>query len=349
MLSQNIYYEEEKKHASNRLTALFVITFFSFMFFKQANAEMASKIFFMSLALGGMTLLSILHYFFIVRWPGTFVGVRKNFLIFLDLTVLTFLIAIFEKNGLFFLPFYIMIVMRSGLSFGIKYFYTSIILAAVSWALLFLYSEYWKAHYDIIVTFAMTTLLIPLFYLKFITRIHEENDKLSEILTTTEHDANYDGLTGIPNRKMYKEVISNALKEKEFFALLFIDLNKFKVINDTYGHHIGDGVLKEVAERLRKCIEDEDFIARLGGDEFVIITKRKKIFLQKFLEKLEKNVIGEHDIDGVKLFIELSIGVSLYPDDSHDEMLLGKYADEAMYAVKKKQNKYHMFYEDIGS
>jgi len=214
MLSQNIYYEEEKKHASNRLTALFVITFFSFMFFKQANAEIASKIFFMSLALGGMTLLSILHYFFIVRWPGTFVVVRKNFLIFLDLTVLTYLIAIFEKNGLFFLPFYIMIVMRSGLSFGIKYFYTSIILAAVSWALLFLYSEYWKAHYDIIVTFAMTTLLIPLFYLKFITRVHEENDKLSEILTTTKHPQ---GLKGAPFI-LENNIDLDSLKEK---TLLF--------------------------------------------------------------------------------------------------------------------------------
>ena len=347
MLTQNIYYQEEKKHASSRLSVLIIITFFSFIFYEQASEDIAAKMLLVSFVLGVLTLASLAHYFLMIRKPNTLVPYRKNFLIFLDLIILTFFIALFEKQGLFLLPLYIMIVMRSGLSFGIEYFYTSIVLAAISWILLLVYSPYWKEHNDILATFAMSTLLIPLFYIRFITRVHEKNDELSDILTATKYDANYDILTGIPNRKMYKEAIYRSLKQREFFSLLFIDLNKFKAINDTYGHHIGDSVLQEVSKRLVSVIEDDDFLARLGGDEFVIITKRKKVFIKKFIEKLEQNVIGKHTVEDVTVPIELSIGISMFPDDSHDEMILSKYADDAMYAAKKKEDTYHQFYHDI--
>jgi diguanylate cyclase (GGDEF)-like protein len=347
MLTQSIYYQEEKKHASSRLTALIIITFFSFIFYEQASGDTVAKILLVSLLLGGLTIVSMLHYYIVISKPNTLVVYRKNLLIFLDLIILTFFIILFEKEGLFLLPLYILIVMRSGLSFGIEYFYSSIVLAGISWVLLLIYSPYWKEHNDIIATFAMTTLLIPLFYLKFITRVHQKNDELSDILTTTEYDANYDALTSIPNRKMYKEEIYQSLKEREFFALLFIDLNKFKAINDNYGHHIGDSVLQEVSKRLSMAIDNDDFLARLGGDEFVIITKRKKVFLKKFIERIEQNVIGKHITEGVTVPIELSIGISMYPDDSRDEMMLSKYADDAMYVAKKKEDTYHQFYYDI--
>ncbi len=343
MVAQNIYYQEEKKYVANKLTILFIITFFSFAI----NTEIFSQILLIRLVLGGLVLITMLHYILIVRYADTLTVYRKNISILLDLTILTFLIMLLEKNGLFFFPFYIIIVMQSGLSFGIQYFYVSIFSAIISWILLLIYSEYWSVHYDIIATFAMAALLIPLFYLNFITRVHEQNDKLSERLSETEHDANHDPLTGIANRKVYKEVMQNRLKEKEFFALLFIDLNKFKAVNDTHGHHIGDGVLIEVTKRLIKSIDSNDFLARLGGDEFVIISKRKKVFLAKFVENLEKNVIGRHTVHGVEIYIEMSIGISLYPDDSSNELLLGKYADEAMYVAKKKSNIHHMFYSDI--
>ena len=347
MLVQNIYYQEEKKHAAGRLAVLMIVTFFSFIFYEQASGDMVAKMLLVMLVLGGLTLVSMTHYYLMTRKPNTLVSYRKNLLIFLDLIVLTFFIALFEKQGLFLLPLYIMIVMRSGLSFGIEYFYTSIVLAAISWVLLLLYSPYWKEHSDIIATFAMTTLLLPLFYLRFITRVHDKNNELNDILVVTEHDANYDTLTGVANRKMYKEAIYKALKEREFFSLFFIDLNKFKVINDTYGHHIGDSVLQEVSRRLTAVLDDDDFFARLGGDEFVIITKRKKVFLKKFIEKIEQNVIGKHTAEGKIVPIDLSIGISMYPDDSRDEMMLSKYADDAMYSAKKEKSTSHKFYADI--
>ncbi len=355
MQSQNIYYQEEKRYVGVRLIVLLIITFLGFILFEQVNTEAVSEIFLAKILLMVVLLISMSHYLFITRYPNILVKYRKVLLIFLDLVVLTFFIVILERNGLFLLPLYIIIVMQNGLIFGIGYFYISIISAAVSWILLLLYSEYWKIHYDILATFAMTTFLIPLFYLRFISKVHNKNDELSEILTTTSHDANHDVLTGLANRKMYKETIQRVLKKKEFFALMFIDLNKFKGINDTYGHHVGDEVLKEVSKRLVEHTSDKEFVARLGGDEFVIISRRKKVFLKKFLKILEDNVIGDHTVDEVTVPVELSIGISVYPEDSKGfspddhsiEILLGKYADDAMYAAKGKVGVHHVFYSEI--
>ncbi|MGC9351431.1 MAG: diguanylate cyclase domain-containing protein, partial [Sulfurovum sp.] len=319
----------------------------SFLLFGQIGNGIVKEMFGISLMLGGLFLFSMLHYAFLVRYPERAVMIRKSVVILLDLAVLTMLVMMFEQYGIYFLPFYVWLVMLSGASFGVEYFYTSIIGAALSWLTLMLYSKYWGGHYDILVAFAMTTFLVPLFYLKYIVRMHAKNEELREVLTTTAKDARHDELTGVANRKVYKEEIKKAIKNRDSFALMFIDLNKFKVINDTHGHHIGDEVLKEVVRRLTSCLGEQDFLARLGGDEFVILTWRQKVFLSKFVEKLEREVIGRFDIEGVSVPIELSIGISIFPDDHRSEMMLSKFADEAMYIAKKDPDTYHMFYRDL--
>lgn len=347
MLTQNIYYQEERKHASDRFLALVVLTLLAFVLSGQSSGDIAEKSVLTGFVLLVLTIFSIVHFYFISSYPNKLVTLRKNFLIFADLGVLTFLIITYGEVGLFLLPLYILIVMRSGLSFGVSFFYSSLMFAGASWLVLLTYSPYWKSHSDIIATFAMTTFLIPLFYLKFITRVHEENNELAQTLNNVSYDANYDELTGVANRKQYKDTMMDLIHEKEPFALLFIDLNKFKAINDTHGHHVGDEVLKEVARRLSENIDEDDFLARLGGDEFVIITKRKKVYMDKFLAKLERNVIGRHKVGSLIVPIELSIGVSFYPDDNHTAMMLAKYADEAMYMAKKSEERYHYFYHEI--
>jgi len=346
MLNKNIYFQEERRHAQTRLGLILLFTALGFLVFNRLNKDIASVVFTANLALAGLSVLSLMHYIFIMRFPNKFIMFRKNLLIFSDLLVVTFLTGIFAENGLFLLPLYIIIVMRSGLSFGIGYFYTSIILASCSWVLLLTYFPYWQNHTDILATFAMTTFLIPLFYLKFITRVHQKNDELSQMLTVTEHDANYDALTGAPNRKMYKETMGKALGEKNPFSLLFIDLNKFKAINDTYGHHLGDSVLKEVTRRLNNSIAEDDFLARLGGDEFVVISKRKRVFIKKFIEKLEYGTIGKFSEGEVTVPLELSIGIAFYPEDGNTEMFLTKAADEAMYEAKQKPDSFHAYYNE---
>ncbi|HFD14267.1 MAG TPA: GGDEF domain-containing protein [Epsilonproteobacteria bacterium] len=340
-------YLREKKQALAHLFVVLGIVVSTFVLIGITSQNFGRNLFLLKLLFGGLSLFSLLHYAFIVRFPTALVSIRKFLLVFLDIVTLTLSIIIIGKSGLFLLPLYILIVMESGVNFGLGYFYFSLFVSSLSWLGLIQYSDYWEAHSDTVAIFAITTFLIPLVYLKKMMSLHEKQDKLHETLKSTDHEANYDALTGLPNRKHYESFMKRLLKERDFFALLFIDLNKFKAINDTHGHDVGDAVLIEVAKRLNASLDEGDMLARLGGDEFVIITKRKKVFLAKFLDRLEEITIGNHQVDDVSVLIELSIGVSLFPDDSKSETFLRKYADEAMYVAKKAPNKYHIFYEEI--
>ena len=342
-----VTYAKEQKYTLSRLLFLIILTIISFILIHISDNQRQIHFFILEVMLAGLSIFSLLHYAFIRKYPLALHKTRKFILIFLDLLVLTVSIVIMGSSGLFLLPLYILIVMESGMRFGFIYFYFSIILSSLAWLTLVTYSEYWQTHSDTVAIFAITTFLIPLMYMKQMMNMHEKHEILHETLQSTEHAANYDALTKLPNRKYYNSFMKELLQEKSFFALLFIDLNKFKIINDTHGHEVGDRVLKEVSQRLSKSIDEEDMLARLGGDEFVIITKRKKAFLPKFISNLEQTTIGNHRVGNVEILIELSIGVSLFPDDSKSETFLRKYADEAMYCAKKRKDTYHVFYEEI--
>jgi diguanylate cyclase (GGDEF)-like protein len=348
MLHNGIYYQTEKRHVKNRVLFIILATLFGFLFFSRTTgSETIEGMLVASFLMAGLSILSLLHYLFILYYPHKLVSFRKQFTIVIDMLTLTFLIVVFGKYGLFLLPFYIWLIMWNSSSYGIRYYPCSIISSIISWTLIYFYSPYWQEHFDIVLAFALPALLIPPYYLKTITSISQENVYLNEALSTTEQDANYDALTGIPNRKMYEEILYSTLKRREPFALFFIDLNKFKPINDKYGHQMGDNVLIEVAQRLQSCMDEEDFLARLGGDEFVIVSKKKKVFLPKFIEKIEKNVIGLFKTDNLSIPIELSMGISLYPSDAKEKVILGQYADEAMYAAKQNPYSYHMFWSEL--
>lgn len=151
----------------------------------------------------------------------------------------------------------------------------------------------------------------------------------------------YDPLTGLPNRKLLDERLAQALskarRSHNHVALFFIDLDKFKPINDTYGHAYGDLLLKEVAKRLQGCMRESDTACRLGGDEFVAMfpeidgaTAMKRV-ANKILNELNKPYeIGSHTFE-----ISASIGVASYPEDGTDEKTLMRKADSAMYVAKR--------------
>lgn len=154
------------------------------------------------------------------------------------------------------------------------------------------------------------------------------------------HIAQHDHLTNIPNRHLLFERISHLIdqseRSKSLFTLLYLDINKFKQINDTKGHIFGDKVLQEVALRLSQSIRKSDTAARIGGDEFVVLlenTHEEKdisVFMDSLLKKLSEEIIVNNDV----INVTCSIGVSKYPEDgiSFDELL--SVADMAMYANK---------------
>ncbi|MEW9897590.1 diguanylate cyclase [Chitinivorax sp. PXF-14] len=177
----------------------------------------------------------------------------------------------------------------------------------------------------------------PVFSFCLITDITERKLNEERVL----YLAFYDTLTALPNRFLFQERIDQALLQQKrqggLVALMFVDLDDFKLVNDTLGHDCGDQLLREVARRLNACVRRSDTVARLGGDEFVLLLPNLKaredaiLVARKVVTSLTVPVLIEDQL----LTVSLSLGVALCPDDGNDPDLLRKKADMAMYAAKR--------------
>lgn len=168
------------------------------------------------------------------------------------------------------------------------------------------------------------------------------------------HMANYDRLTGLPNRTMFHDRLNHALSKARRagreIAVLFVDVDRFKAINDSLGHHTGDRVLRSIAKRLMRCVRSADTVARLGGDEFTIILEEIDDIdtvlsvCERILETVaEPLVIAENDMQ-----LTCSVGIAHYPHDAADAETLLQNADTAMYRAKKSgRNGYQFFTNDM--
>jgi diguanylate cyclase (GGDEF)-like protein len=154
--------------------------------------------------------------------------------------------------------------------------------------------------------------------------------------------ANHDSLTGLSNRNLmldrFRHALTQAERSKTSLAVLFMDLDGFKIINDTYGHATGDKVLQSAAERLLACIRRGDTLARQSGDEFVLILENihGKVIADEIVEKIKSAFEQSFRIEGNKINVGISIGVAVYPDDATTEYELIELADRNMYQNKKK-------------
>ncbi|MBK84909.1 MAG: hypothetical protein CMD81_13860 [Gammaproteobacteria bacterium] len=178
-----------------------------------------------------------------------------------------------------------------------------------------------------------------------------EQKKAHEYIT---HIAHHDELTGLPNRSLMRDRIQNNIarlkRYDEKFAVLLIDLDHFKRINDSLGHMAGDELLKEVSARMRNCLRESDTVCRIGGDEFVVIlnnidtTNDVEVIVKKIIHAVSEPVkIGQNTI-----MVTFSLGVSMAPDHSSDLDDLLRFADIAMYAAKNKgRNNFHFFSEAL--
>lgn len=163
--------------------------------------------------------------------------------------------------------------------------------------------------------------------------------------------AHFDSLTKLPNRVYFNTMLADAIAEatqlNQKMALLFLDLDGFKKINDGLGHHIGDMVLTEVAKRFRKHIRGTDVLARLGGDEFIILLKNvRDEYAQTFSSRILDDLVHPIIIDHHEFFINTSIGISIFPDDGVTLTSLQKNADMAMYKSKKSGGQCFSYYTE---
>lgn len=175
------------------------------------------------------------------------------------------------------------------------------------------------------------------------SEIHQQRQDIERL-------AHVDPLTLLPNRNLLRDrlnlALASARRYKRLFAFLYIDLDKFKNINDTYGHGVGDGVLREISKRFKACIRDTDTVARIGGDEFAaLLTDLRseedvRIVAKRFLDMSRKPVV----IGNGTFELGASIGIALYPTDGDDMESIMKHADAAMYHAKKNGGDKFAFY-----
>ena len=181
-------------------------------------------------------------------------------------------------------------------------------------------------------------------------RLRRSNDELSEALASVRQIATHDHLTGLSNRVLFNEELHHALARVERHrrpaALFVLDLDRFKVINDTLGHQFGDRVLQETAKRLLGCVRESDILARLGGDEFVVLLEEfgEGSNLTEIARKLLASVADLGSIDGREIGLSVSIGICTAPADGRDAKTLFANADIAMYRAKEMGRNNYCFY-----
>jgi diguanylate cyclase (GGDEF)-like protein/PAS domain S-box-containing protein len=164
------------------------------------------------------------------------------------------------------------------------------------------------------------------------------------------NSAQHDFLTGLPNRALLNDRIGQAIslahRQRRHAAVLFLDLDGFKQVNDSLGHPIGDKLLQSVAKRLLECVRSPDTVVRQGGDEFIVLLQELKHPQDAVLTvaRLLKTVAEVFSIDSHEIFITASLGVSIYPNDGQDVETLIKNADIAMYHAKKNGNRNYRFF-----
>ena len=185
-------------------------------------------------------------------------------------------------------------------------------------------------------------------------RVTERTTQLQDANTQLEHQALHDSLTNLPNRALFHDRLSNTLssaqRSHELFALIGLDLDLFKEINDTLGHHAGDLVLQHVAQACHKILRESDTVARMGGDEFLIllpkVTDREHAMqvAQRVLAAIKEPL----QIDGHLIEVSASLGIAIYPEHGDDELTLIMHGDAAMYEAKRQKLGVAVYQPEMG-
>ena len=291
-----------------------------------------------AIATGYLT-VSVAHVLVVRHWPDRFLW-RRYISIVADLGMTGYTVHELGIAGLGFYPLFLWIVVGNGLRFGIHHLRVATIVGLFSLFVPTYMTGIAHSHPGVVIGLLAGLLLMPKFFMVMIKRLAEANAALKEERDRAEFMAKHDRLTGLPNRAMLEEhmqvAIAKARRNHTLAAVVFIDLDSFKAINDNFGHHVGDQLLVEVASCLKVHVREGDTVSRLGGDEFVVLIEDlvDATEVAAVIERVFGCVGRYYRIGDYQTYVTWSGGVAIYPQDGADAQTLIKHADTAMYQAK---------------
>lgn len=268
-------------------------------------------------------------------------NLRRCLVLIADLVACSYTMYTAGELGAFFYPVYLWIIAGHGIRYGPRFLLAGMVIAVIGFGTVLTFTPYWQQARLTGAGLLMGLVILPLYQLMLLRRLQSVNDRLSVELNKTMHAASHDALTSLANRdyffKRLEEEIARSKRYDTRFAVMYMDLDGFKDINDQLGHQAGDEVLKQTAQRLRQVCRETDLAARLGGDEFALIVAGADSCdavrepARRLTEAMQAPIVW-HNRD---LALSASVGVSLYPQDGNTPDQLTHHADLAMYQVKR--------------
>ena len=290
---------------------------------------------------------SLLYLYFLNHYPALYQKQRIIIMSVLDVTASVIVMYLSGELSVYYPVLLLWFVAGYGMRYGVEIGYIIYMATIVAWTLLLYFSDFWSHNLDVGLGWLIAYLVIPLYFFKLVKELRKSIFQLHKEVDDSNYKALHDPLTHLPNRIYFDDTLRNYIQNSQQkdhkFALIFIDLDGFKTINDSFGHEVGDLVLVEVSKRISSL---DGFTSRLGGDEFVaLINFKMENELEKQLEKLMKNLNKECSNPQIKL--SASVGIALYPDDATTMYDLKKKSDLAMYKAKEKGKNRYMYFSEI--
>ena len=290
----------------------------------------------------GYVIYSLSMWQLITHHPGPNLY-RRGLNIVMDMAAVCLAMYLLGEAGAVFFPLLLWISIANGLRFGVKYLLFAQVVGILSFISVAIFSEYWQLNMEFVTGLLISLLTLPSLYAIQIRRMYQLNARLQSELASARHAAQHDGLTGLPNRVQFTERLELEVKRSkrtgESFALMYIDLDGFKQVNDTLGHQYGDELLAAFSARLEEIVRESDLAARVGGDEFAIILPTIETLegLEQFAQRLKVAIREPYEVQGRDTCLNASIGMALFPDDAHSLDDLIRVVDLRMYEDKSKR------------